>query len=293
MKTSEDMALSYIPPALSESVRRTMALYKGKVSEIRMRTGAPVYITADNKNISCNIGATYSEIQWTVRSLCGNSMYSHSETIREGYICTEGGLRAGVCGRAVTERNNILSIADISSVCIRIPHRIKGAESNIIRLILNDRSGMIFYSKPGVGKTTMLREISATLASPPFNFRVAVVDTRFEICGALNGSFSIDILGGYPRAKGIETALRTLSPEFIICDEIGNSDDAEAIVNAAGAGVPIIASAHAGSFEELIKKRHMKELIENNTFKWVVELSRIGPDLNCAVYSELGELTAC
>ncbi len=289
----ETIALSYIPPGISEAVKRTMGLYKGNISEIRLRADKPVFITVNNKNISCNISATSDELHRIVRSLCGNSMYSHSETIKEGYICSEGGLRTGVCGRAVTEQNRIISVTDITSVCIRIPHRVIGASDELVKLLIADSGGLLVFSKPGVGKTTVLRELSARLSSAPFFFRVAVVDTRFEICGALNGNYTIDALCGYPRAKGIETALRTLSPQFIVCDEIANREDSEAVLSAAGAGVPVIASAHAGSFEELKKNRYISPLVESGIFRYTVELSRENGKLKTTVVRRGGEKTIC
>ncbi len=290
---SEEIALSYIPSGICESVKRTMGLYKGNISEIRLRAGKPVFITVNNKNITCGTLASYDDVQRTVRSLCGNSMYSHSETIKEGYICTEGGLRTGVCGRAVTENGRIISVTDIVSVCIRIPHRVTGAADEVVKILLNDIGGILIYSKPGIGKTTVLRELSARLASPPFNFRVAVVDTRFEICGALSGNYTIDALSGYPRAKGIETALRTLAPEYIICDEIANREDSEAVLSSAGAGVPVIASAHAGSFDELMKNNCISSLVDGGVFKHIIGLDRTGNKLNISVDNYAKELNVC
>lgn len=291
--TSEETALSYIPSSLSESIKKTMSLYKGNVSEIRLRVDSPVYITVDNKNVSCNIIPTYNEIQWTLRSLCGNSMYSHSETIKEGYICADGGIRAGVCGRAVTQGEKILTIADITSICIRIPHRVRGISNTISNTLINKRCNMLIFSPPGMGKTTMLREISATLSSPPLNCRVAVIDTRFEICGALEGCYSIDALYGYPRHKGMETALRTLSPEFIICDEIGNQEDASAILAASGAGIPVIASIHANNIKDLITKTHIDTLIKRKIFDYVIGLNRSGSNLELTAYNSSGEICTC
>ena len=96
MNATEEIALGFLPQSLSAVVKRSMALYKGNVSELRLRAQKPVYITANNKNINCGVICSYSDIDYTVRSLCGNSLYSHSESIKEGYICTEGGIRAGI-----------------------------------------------------------------------------------------------------------------------------------------------------------------------------------------------------
>ena len=289
----EEIAFSYLPSSLSKELRKAAALYKGNISEIRLRAGRPVYITSCNRNISCFVNADYEDINATVRNLCGNSLYSYSESIKEGYICTSGGIRAGLCGRAVTEHGKIISITDITSVCIRIPHRVRGVSDPIIRQIANDHKGTLIYSCPGVGKTTMLREIAASLSSYPYNKRVAVVDTRFEICGALNGGYLIDALSGYPRAKGIETALRTLSPEYIICDEIATSDDAQAIKDCAGAGVPVIASAHAGSREELMENEKIAELINKRIFNFTVHLKRIGSRVDIEILSISGSTVLC
>ncbi len=271
----EECAISYLPVNMGEALRKSSGLYRGGISEIRLREGCPLAVTARDKNIVTSIRCLESDISYTLRALCGNSLYSHSETIKEGYICTDGGIRAGVCGRAVTEGGKIISVTDIKSISIRIPHRVPGASDEICKLIMREGfRGMIIYSPPGVGKTTALREIAARMAARPYNLRVAVIDTRFEICGGLGGELTIDALSGYPRAKGMETALRTLSPQLIICDEIANREDAEAIRESFGSGVPSVVSAHAGSLEELKEKPYIKDLIDMGAFSFAVGISR-------------------
>lgn len=272
---SEEYAITYLPQRIAVSVRKTAALYNGKISEIRLRTSCPVYITAGNKNVSCGVDCTAEEMYETVRTLCGNSLYCHSETIKEGYICTSGGIRAGVCGRAITENGKISTVTDISSVVMRIPHRFPGAADELCRLIIREGfRGMMIYSEPGVGKTTALREICARLAARPYNLRIAVVDTRFEISGALGGELTLDTLCGYPRASGMEAAVRCLSPQLIVCDEIGNESDAEAIIQSMGAGVPTVVSAHAGSVEELMMKPYIRKLFACRAFDFAVGIKR-------------------
>ncbi len=271
---SEETALSYLPLKLQEAVKRTSSLYNNHLSEIRLRAGCPVFITIDSKNISCGSISTYDDIDRTVRALCGNSLYSHSETIKEGYISTTCGIRAGISGRAITEGGKIITVTDISSVSIRIPHRIKNAADYVTDLLKDDFGGMIIFSPPGVGKTTVIRELTAKLSSKPYYLRIAVIDTRFEICAPLGGEYTFDALSGYPRSKGIEAAMRALSPELIVCDEIGSKGDADAIIDCAGAGVPVCATAHADSYTDLSKKRYIKELIDYGIFKYAVGLYR-------------------
>lgn len=272
---NEEAALAYLPGRLTEAARKSAALYHGMISEIRLRVGCPMFLSIGGKNISCGISPTADELSMIIRSLCGNSLYCHSETIKEGYICTEGGIRVGVCGRAVTEGGKILSVTDISSVAIRIPHRVPGAADGICRLILEEGfRGAILYSPPGIGKTTALREIAARLGAKPYNIRIAVIDTRFEICGSLGGDVTYDALSGYPRAKGMETAVRTLSPQLILCDEIGSEEDAQAIYTSFGAGVPTVVTAHASSLEELCVRPFMRTLIDSGAFTYAVGLSR-------------------
>lgn len=273
----EESALSYLPIHTAEAVRRSAALYRGTIGEIRLREGACVSLTSMNKNVCTSVRCTADDISYTVRALCSNSLYSHSETIKDGYICTDLGLRAGVCGRAVTQGGEIVSVTDIKSVSIRIPHRVPGASDEICKLIMNkDFRGMILYSPPGMGKTTAIREIAARLGDKPYNIRIAVIDTRFEICGGLGEDLSVDRLSGYPRAKGMEIALRTLSPQLILCDEIGSAEDASAVWESFGAGVPVIVSAHAGSYKELCDRSNIKGLIDKGVFTYAVGLSRSG-----------------
>ena len=84
----------------------------------------------------------------------------------------------------------------------------------------------------------------------------------------------VDVLHGYPRAKGIEIATRTLSPEVIFCDEIGSAEEARSILSAQNSGVPLIATAHAESRETLLRRPNIRLLYENGVFRYYIGLGR-------------------
>lgn len=262
---AERAALDLLPYRLQSAAVKCVLNNKGALNEIRLRLGRYLSVTSRGKNHICQVRCTKEDIDDVIRRLCGNSLYSHADTLREGYISYDCGIRAGVCGRAVAERGRINAVTDITSVNIRVPHRVKGAADGAYRL-LEDRgfsSGMLVYSRAGVGKTTLLRELVAKLAA---SYRVSVVDSRCEIMAGVEESVMADVLSAYPRAKGIEIAVRTMSPEFLVCDEIASNEDVAAISAAVGAGVNIIATAHAGSFDELMHREQMRTLIDRRAF---------------------------
>ena len=81
-----------------------------------------------------------------------------------------------------------------------------------------------------------------------------------------------DVLSGYPKGEGIIIAERTLSPEIIICDEIGNRGDAEAVCDVINAGIVIIATAHACNVNELYRREPVRKLLKSGAFETIVLL---------------------
>ena len=134
---------------------------------------------------------------------------------------------------------------------------------------------MLIYGRPASGKTTVLRAIAEAAASSPYSLRTVAVDTREELGWGLGGSdLLLDILIGYPRDLGIEIAVRSLGAQLVVLDEIGSVSDAEAILNAANCGVPIVASAHADSLSELLLRPAIRRLHEARVFSHYAGLTR-------------------
>ncbi len=271
MTETESKALAYLPARLSDAVLKTVSLWNSPINEIRLRENRLLSITVGQKNISCDRTCTHEEIHQTVTNVCGNSLYSHSESIRDGCITTDCGIRVGVCGHAVLSDGRLSLVRDITSLNIRIPHRVPGAADNLF-LQMQQKPNVLIYSAPGKGKTTLLRELIPLLASGNSARRCAVIDTRYELCAGIQNSDMTDIFYGYPRYEGILSAVRTMSPEYIICDEISSEQDARALIYAHSAGISVCASIHAGNHTELDRNPLVKMLMDAQVFDLFYEI---------------------
>jgi stage III sporulation protein AA len=100
-----------------------------------------------------------------------------------------------------------------------------------------------------------------------------VVDERCEFLHSDYESARVDILRGYKKRLGIEIATRSLSAELVIVDELG-ADDVLSVLDVMRFGVPFIASAHAGSSEEILKKPSMRPLFESGAVDMLIGIER-------------------
>ena len=271
-----------LPPALER-------LLPPEVTDAVQACGAP---TAEelrlHANRFCNVksrGVTYPtplllsprRIRDVLYSLCAGSLYAYEESIRQGYLSPCHGVRIGVCGHAASEKGRIIGISDVTSLIVRIPHHVPVDASPLSNRLLsaNGSGGMLLYAPPGVGKTTMLRAVAAECASQKHLLHTVVVDTREELCYGLEDEhLSLCILSAYPRRIGIEIAYRCLGAELIVCDEIGNDDEADAILAASNCGVPLLASVHGSSLEQVLARESLQKLHQAHVFDDYVGLQR-------------------
>lgn len=263
-----------LPMHFSDAIIRTGA---NPIEEIRLHRGRILTVTSKQKNFGCGITVSEREIQEIFNRMCGGSLYAYEQTIRAGYIPLEGGIRVGVCGSAACEDGKIIGVHNITGLMIRIPHAIALETSSLLNLFFADRAqhGLLIYSPPGVGKTTLLRALAKEVSSPRYGRHTVIVDTRGELNVELNDpTLNLDVMSGYPRELGIEIAVRTMGAQLIICDEIGSMADAHATLGAANCGVPLIASAHAASVGELLERPAIEILHRAHVFGKYVGLSR-------------------
>ena len=267
---------------------------KEQAQEIRLRCGRPVTVCTGRRtwfltgsgallpqdSDLCPVSGP-GEMKELFRGLCAYSLYSHEREIRQGYLTLRGGHRVGLCGTAVMQNGEIVSVGEISSLCVRICRELPGAADELFRRIGLPEGGLLIAGAPSSGKTTVLRDIARQLAGGKLGryYRVAVVDERGELGSSVQGQpqndlgISCDLLSGYPRAEGILQAVRVLSPEYVLCDELGSEGDAQAVEAGMFAGAGMISSIRAGSRRELLSRPLCRRMLETGAFSRVVLLS--------------------
>lgn len=258
---------------------------KRQAFDIRLKAGQPVTIWgkdgvlylkeggAVSRNFSPeNLFTSKQHIKDIFMDICSHSVFSHEQEIRKGYIQVGEHYRVGICGTAVLEGDSIKTVKDISTLVFRIPRERPGSADVLFQQKVDFRNGLLIAGEPSSGKTTILRDIAAQLTygihMPAM--RIAILDERAEIGSGFTLGPGADILKGYPKREGMSIALRTLSPELILCDEL-SEDELESVTAAAGAGVPVIASVHS-SYGDLMKKPGTRALVESRMFETIVFL---------------------
>lgn len=259
--------LGLLPTALADEILHALDAEKKRrgrciPEEIRLRADKRVYLTVGTREGKRNLPLSFllpkDELALIFERMCGGSLYAYGESILRGAISLGGGVRVGICGRASLEGGRIRGIYDISSLNVRLPSYVCRVERRLFETVasaVREGGGVLIYSPPGEGKTTLLRSLCAYLSSGEHAMRVSAVDSRDEL-GTLPhpSEHSIDILTGYPKADAILMATAFMNPEVILCDEIGSCDEARAILEAQNCGVPLIATAHGDSLESILRR---------------------------------------
>lgn len=228
---------------------------------------------------------TKEELDECVRVLTEYSLHSYRREINGGYLTVRGGHRAGVCGSAVCGRDEVLSVTDISCINLRIARQIRGSAGPLAEaLYQRGVSSTLIAGPPASGKTTLLKDLCRILGGGELGFykKISLIDERGELAAVWRGvpqneiGIMTDVLDGYPKGLGMNLALRSLSPEVMILDELAGEEDARSIRQSLHAGCAVIASVHAGSLEELSDQAHIRRLLQERSFAHVVLLRGAG-----------------
>ncbi len=154
----------------------------------------------------------------------------------------------------------------VVGLTLRVGRAVYGTIRIIEDLVLSGKS-VLLLGKPGVGKTTMLREIARVLADDALK-RVIIVDTSNEIAG--DGDIPHPGIGRARRMQVRSPALQHAvmieavenhMPEVIVIDEIGTEADADAARTIAERGVQLVATAHGNTLDNLIMNPTLSDLV--------------------------------
>ncbi|MCY6354067.1 stage III sporulation protein AA [Clostridium sp. ZS2-4] len=284
MKTKE---IFYILP---ESIRTILEGMKNleKMQEIRIKANKPLQVYLGKDEIVTEYLITEEDINIILQRMSNYSIYAFEEEIKNGYITIKGGHRVGICGSCVIDNNKVKTIKNIASLNIRICREVIGCSDRIMPYIVDGDKVLntIVISPPKCGKTTLIRDVSRNL-SDGFKIgyikvsgkKVCIIDERSEIGGCSNGipqmnvGIRTDVLDSCLKSMGIMMAIRSMSPDVIICDEIGTCKDMESILAAMNSGVNLITTIHGFGVEDLYKRSVFKEILDNNVFQRAIILS--------------------
>lgn len=289
------MSLSFLPERLRAGIAH---LNENYLTEIRLRKGQPVmigyrgeytYLGATGAVPQAKNALSSGELASVLHAATDGCVYNYSEQMKGGFLTVEHGVRIGIAGEYVTQNGAVNAVKNVTSLNIRIPHDVAGCAEGLCRTLYADGvHSTLLFARPGLGKTTMLRDI-ARFFSREKRANVLVFDERGEIAaidGYGNGfdlGERVDVVRCYNKLSAIAGAIRAMRPDVIVTDELYGEEDVAAVRYAADCGICVVASSHTVVRKEL----------ERLPFEYFVGLKKLGGepeiyDKNFAPYRRCG-----
>ncbi len=255
-----------------------------RVEELRLRRGYPMSVLlSDGERPVGGAAITERDLRDVLESASRASVHTVLEQAKRGFITLRGGHRIGLCGTVNRQEGETRSLRYLSSLSIRVARAVEGQANGLISGITENESFLntLILGVPGSGKTTLLRELIRVLSDGHGTrpFRVGVADERGEIAALWQGEpqFRVgrrtDILDGCPKAEGLLMLLRGMNPQILAVDEITHPEDVAAMVEAAGCGAGLLATAHGESLSDLKRRPVYRAMMQEEIFRRVIVLT--------------------
>lgn len=279
-------------PDRARAILRSVSPAEGLL-EVRLRAEKPMQLVFDGFDRivyapSHTAVLTRDGCGELLQRLCGGSVYAWEEELRQGFVTLDGGFRVGVCGRAIAGKAGVERFSDVTGFDFRIVRAVPGCAADVLPRLLDETGGVkstLVLSPPGRGKTTLLRELVRCLSDGLCGarpHRVALVDERYEVAGAVRGvpvfdlGVRTDVMTGLRKADGLTRMLAAMSPQVLATDELSRAEDADAVLDAETCGVRVVATAHARDLAGLLRRPPMRRLYEMGVFERYVALGASG-----------------
>lgn len=198
-----EQALELLPVRWQQAARRLPDWRKAQAEEFRLRTGRPMTVLTCEGEILVSDElpralVTQSDLEQLCDMVTGYSRYAVSETLSKGYLIGRGGFRVGVCGTAVLRDGANTNLRDISSVAVRISRQVRGLAEPLLRELWEPEGfpSTLLLAPPGVGKTTLLRDMICALSDGDEQrpaCRVGIVDERGELAAMYRGVPQLEV----------------------------------------------------------------------------------------------------